>query len=119
MITGLVGKAAATLVGLTVAGTAAELAGALAIAATAYALDLSSFVPVLAGGFAGALVDSLLGGTAQALRWCPQCGHECENEPHACGANTRLVRGFAWIGTDTVNFACSLTGAACAFALAR
>jgi uncharacterized protein (TIGR00297 family) len=105
--------------GVTFAGTLAELGGALAIAGIAYALDLSAFVTVLAAGFAGALVDSILGGTVQALRFCPQCRRACESDPHACGANARLVRGVGWVGNDAVNFACSLTGAVLAFALAR
>jgi uncharacterized protein (TIGR00297 family) len=105
--------------GVTLPGTLAELAGALFIAAIAYSVGLRFFVPILLGGLAGALVDSLLGGSLQSLRWCPNCKRPCETEPHACGANTTPIRGLSWFGNDTVNFACTLAGAAVAFALAR
>ncbi len=105
--------------GMTPAGTLAELAGALFIAAIAWSVGFGSFLPILAGGVAGALVDSLLGGSLQSLRWCPNCKRACEAEPHSCGANTTQIRGLGWFGNDTVNFACTLTGAAVAFAFAR
>jgi uncharacterized protein (TIGR00297 family) len=103
--------------GVTAAGTAAELAGAAAVAAVATSVAAVPFWPVVAAGAAGALVDSLLGASAQALRWCAQCERYCETDPHACGANTVLVRGASWFGNDTVNFAATLAGAAAGFLL--
>jgi len=105
--------------GVSLPGTLAELAGALFIALVANALGLHATLAIGAGGIAGALVDSLLGASLQSLRWCPQCRRPCETEPHACGANTTPLRGLAPIGNDAVNFACTLTGAAIAFSLAR
>ena len=105
--------------GVTAAGTLAEFAGALFIAAIAYSVGFHHFLPILAGGVAGALVDSLLGGSLQSLRWCPNCKRPCETEPHVCGANTTPIRGLTWFTNDTVNFACTITGAALAYALAR
>jgi uncharacterized protein (TIGR00297 family) len=105
--------------GITAIGTAAEFAGALFLAAIAYAFGAHAFVAVLAGGFGGALVDSILGASLQALRWCPQCARPCERDPHSCGATTSHLRGIGWFGNDGVNFAATLAGAAIAFALAR
>jgi len=105
--------------GVTAIGTAAELAGALFLAAVAYAFGVHAFLAVLAGGFGGALVDSILGASLQALRWCPQCARASERAPHSCGATTSHLRGLGWFGNDGVNFAATLAGAAIAFALAR
>ena len=104
--------------GVTWAGTLAQAAGALTIAAVALPLERGIFLAVALAGFGGALVDSLLGASLQALRWCPNCKRPTEREPHLCGANTAPVRGFAWFGNDAVNFAATLTGAAVAYALA-
>jgi uncharacterized protein (TIGR00297 family) len=100
--------------GITLQGTLAEIGGALLIAAVATASAVAPFLPVLAAGVAGAFVDSLLGASAQALRYCPACERPCETNPHACGTPTRLRRGVAWIGNDAVNLASTLSGAAVA-----
>jgi uncharacterized protein (TIGR00297 family) len=97
--------------GVTAQGTLAEVAGAALVAGVATALRVAPFLPVLAGGIAGACVDSLLGATAQALRYCPSCGRSCETNPHVCGSETSLRRGLAWLENDAVNFAATLCGA--------
>jgi uncharacterized protein (TIGR00297 family) len=104
--------------GVTLAGSLAEVAGAALIAVVAMLMGIHGAWAIFAGGVTGALVDSLLGASLQALRWCPQCNRPCEIDPHACGANTRLVRGAGWIGNDAVNAIATATGAAVAFALA-
>ena len=99
--------------GITAAGTAASVAGAAFVAATAWYANAShALVAVAAGGIAGSLADSLLGATAQALRYCAHCRRNCETDPHACGADTTLVRGVYWMSNDGVNFVATLTGAA-------
>jgi uncharacterized protein (TIGR00297 family) len=75
------------------------------------AFALLTIVPVFAGGFAGAWIDSLLGATLQDRRWCPACGRECETDPHVCGTPTERRRGLAWMSNDAVNFAATLAGA--------
>jgi uncharacterized protein (TIGR00297 family) len=103
--------------GVTAAGTVAEVAGAALVAGVALGAGVAPFWPVAAGGFIGALVDSVLGASLQALRYCPQCKRFCETEPHLCGANTHLVRGLGWFGNDAVNAIATAAGAAVAFAL--
>jgi uncharacterized protein (TIGR00297 family) len=97
--------------GVTITGTLATLAGAVCVALVAKFAGVAAFWPVAAGGAAGALLDSYLGASLQALRWCPQCLRECETNPHRCGTRTVLRRGLAWIENDAVNLAATLGGA--------
>ncbi len=106
--------------GVSVAGTLGALAGA-----TAVFLSLLPFVGaqvealgvvaaaglVIGGGMAAALVDSLLGATAQALYRDTQSGRLTERSRSGEHAHA-LVRGWRWITNDRVNLACTLTGAA-------
>jgi uncharacterized protein (TIGR00297 family) len=103
--------------GVTILGTIATLGGAACVAAAATLVGIAPFWPVAAGGAAGALVDSLLGATVQALRWCPTCARACETNPHRCGTPSVLRRGLEWIENDAVNFAATLAGALVAGAL--
>jgi uncharacterized protein (TIGR00297 family) len=104
--------------GVTLLGLAASIAGALLVAGVAALLGLASLWSVTAGGVAGALLDSLLGGSLQALQWCPQCRCECETRVHGCGSVTELRRGTGWLENDAVNFAATFCGAAVAALLA-
>lgn len=97
--------------GITTAGTLATVAGAAVVAAVASATHVAPWPAVLAGGFAGATLDSVLGASLQALRWCPSCAASCETNPHYCGTPTALRRGFAWLENDAVNLAATLCGA--------
>lgn len=100
--------------GITPAGTAAEAAGALAVAAVAWALGIGPWWAVAAAGMAGALADSVLGAFAQDLRYCDVCARACETDPHACGARTRTIRGAAWMSNDAVNACATAIGAVAA-----
>lgn len=104
--------------GVTLAGTLAEIGGACAVALVAALVDIGSFLPIAIGGIAGALMDSLLGASVQALRWCPNCARACETNPHVCGSATTLRRGLRWIGNDAINLCATITGAVVAGLLA-
>ncbi len=106
--------------GITLPGTLAEIAGAATIALVARAsgaFDLRAAIAIGIAGIVGALADSALGASVQALRWCPQCLRATEREPHGCGANTTPLRGLSWFGNDAVNTAATLAGASIAFVL--
>ncbi|MGA8535700.1 MAG: DUF92 domain-containing protein, partial [Candidatus Tumulicola sp.] len=104
--------------GVTLLGTAATVAGAIVVASVSQFAAVAAFWPVAIGGVAGALVDSLLGATLQAQRWCSQCARPCETGVHRCGSQTALRRGLQWVENDAVNVAATLTGALIAGSLA-
>jgi uncharacterized protein (TIGR00297 family) len=110
------------------AGTLAALAGAAVIGLAAAGFDLAAGVdPQMAGalllvttlaGLLGSVADSLLGATVQAIYQCDRCRKETERHPlHVCGAQTRRIRGLAWLNNDWVNFVSSLAGSVLAVVL--
>ena len=119
--------------GVTPLGMWASVAGALLIGTVATALTQAQSLfngagwslkavsfPVLAvaGGLIGALFDSLLGAMVQGIYYCSRCAKETEAPVHHCGQPTQLVRGWAWLNNDIVNFAASVVGGLVAAALA-
>lgn len=105
-------------------GTSGALAGGALIAAAAaigaqagwFAIDqgLAAWQVATAVGVAGlggSIVDSFLGATVQAQRWCPRCAEPTERAVHGCGSPTRHHRGMSWITNDGVNLAGIATGA--------
>ncbi len=107
--------------GVTWLGTAASLGGALLIGllgglgllvlGQGWASAGALLVAATVGGVVGSLADSLLGATAQAIYWCDACEKETERQVHRCGTQTRLLRGWRWLGNDMVNFIASAMGA--------
>jgi uncharacterized protein (TIGR00297 family) len=103
--------------GVSFYGYLAVIGGAILIGASAlvFTADVSWWVvplAALAGGMAGASLDSFLGATVQAIYYCPVCAKETEKHPqHSCGASTHFLRGWRWVSNEVVNFACSLGGA--------
>jgi len=69
-------------------------------------------------GLLGSLFDSLLGATVQAVYFCEYDEVQTESRVHACGRQTRLVRGWTWLENDWVNFLASVVGSLVAVALA-
>ncbi|HYW53424.1 MAG TPA: DUF92 domain-containing protein [Dongiaceae bacterium] len=127
--------------GITPAGTAAEIGGALWIGLVApiglllayvlagsdvgisfrgpavFGVGIRELAIIPIAGIAGATVDSLLGATLQELRRCDVCERTCETDPHACGNRTRLVRGIPGMSNDVVNLLATAVGAGVAVAL--
>ncbi len=111
--------------GVSAVGTLAAWAGAALIAGLAACLDATALsasrllAAVSLAGLGGALFDSWLGATRQAMYRCPVCGQETEQHPrHRCGAPTVQVRGWGWLNNDWVNAASSLAAAFLGAALA-
>lgn len=75
---------------------------------------MTLLVPASIGGISGSLFDSFLGATAQAIYYCDLDRKETERRIHSCGRRTRLVRGYAWLDSDGVNFLASILGSAVA-----
>ncbi len=102
--------------GVTPVGTGAALAGSAFIAGIAVALDWSGAVAwgAMLGGFAGAMIDSVVGATVQARRRCERCGTLTERSVHSCGATTVTAGGFSWLNNDGVNAMSTVVGGAIA-----
>lgn len=111
MITGLRKRVEkGTSGGISLFGTLASLVGAAIIALPAALFtDNWLLVPLITfAGLAGSLFDSFLGGTVQAMYFCPKDQKETEKHPlHTCGTATIHIRGWEWLDNDWVNFACS------------
>lgn len=109
--------------GVTLAGTAAALAGSALIALLAVICWppemrqtgqplAAAFALITFAGLTGSLVDSLLGATLQAIYYCPVCAKQTEKHPaHTCGTNTVLYHGLRWLNNDLVNSLCTLSAA--------
>jgi uncharacterized protein (TIGR00297 family) len=91
---------------VSIPGTVAMVAGAAFIAIVLVLLDWTTSLAlrVFVAGVFGATLDTVLGATLQARRWCDSCAHETERTLHHCGAATRPLRGFTWLDNDLVNF---------------
>ena len=103
---------------ITLVGSVAGFGGALFVAAVAaFAHWPVAFAAVALGGVAGAMADSILGGTIQARRWCDLCAKGTERLVHDCGTTTRLAGGVAGLDNDSINTICSAVGALVALLL--
>ena len=109
--------------GISLYGTLAALAGSGLVAACAQLVRpvpgiLLIFSLTTLAGLLGALFDSYLGATIQAIYTCPTCNKETERHPvHTCGTATTRLRGFKWLNNDLVNLGCALLGALLGFAI--
>ena len=109
---------AGTSGGITLAGSAASIAGAafMALVAASLKWPVPAYV-IVASGVAGAVADSLAGGSIQERRWCASCSALTERALHVCGTRTKRVGGIAGFDNDVVNLLCSFVGALVALLL--
>lgn len=117
LVSGMV-VAPGTSGGVTPVGSVGGLFGAALVAATGAMAsgEARLFVSGTLIGFAGMLVDSVLGGTLQGRFYCTRCGTPSEWRRHRCGEATVHREGIAWLNNDAVNLAATslaaLAGAA-------
>lgn len=99
--------------GVTAQGFAAAFAGAAFVSVVCSLLRWSpiAVTAAMVGGVAGCLVDSMLGASVQARRWCAACAMATEQRIHRCGAPTTITGGWRWLDNDGVNALSSLGGA--------
>ncbi|MBC7897085.1 MAG: DUF92 domain-containing protein [Cytophagaceae bacterium] len=118
-VLGLAPVAVGTSGAVSAVGTIAMVAGA-AFAGTVALLcgfDRGMAVAIGAGGAVGAFVDTVLGATLQARRWCPACQRSTEQPTHRCGTATTQAGGIAAMTNDAVNLTSTLAGALVAAAV--
>lgn len=98
--------------GITPAGLLAGLGGSVVVAASAFVwLDPALLGWIVLAGISGSVADSIFGATAQAEFRCPVCGTAPGQRIHCNNQPTVLVKGFAWLTNDAVNWICASTGA--------
>ncbi len=100
--------------GISFRGTVGGLIGALVIVYIAYLSGSLAWNPgfmlaIAISGFAGSLIDSVLGASVQAKFICEVCDKPTERINH-CHQETRHVSGLLWLDNDWVNVAGSLSG---------
>ncbi|RLQ98229.1 DUF92 domain-containing protein [Falsibacillus albus] len=88
-------------------GTLAGLMGAICIALAAMflfsSLEVRQMLFIAAAGFAGNIIDTLLGASLQVEFYCKKCGIKTERKTH-CGSRTEKIKGIPFINNETVNF---------------
>ena len=98
--------------GVTALGLMASFAGAafVASAASLCGWGREAVNAAVIGGVAGSLLDSVLGASLQARRWCATCCADTEQTVHWCGTRTDLRGGLRWLDNDGVNAASTIGG---------
>ena len=107
--------------GITIAGTLAAVIGAGFVAVVARTVGWDTRIALAAwlGGMLGSTLDSVLGATVQARRWCVRCQRGTERAVHDCGTPTRNYGGLSWLGNDAVNLVSTSVGGLLAMLLSR
>lgn len=105
---------------ITVKGMISAAAGSAVVMVSGYlavksvggysTVSMTMWIAVFNAGFAGSILDSILGGSVQAIYRCPLCNRITERREH-CGDATIPVSGFLFINNDVVNFVSTLFSA--------
>jgi uncharacterized membrane protein len=77
------------------------------------------WLPIAAtvGGVIGALVDSLLAASAQAVFYCEVCERITERPERCDGGPAEQVRGWWWLTSEGIDLVCAILGAAISAAI--
>ena len=99
--------------GVTALGLMASFAGAafVASAASLCGWGREAVNAAMIGGVASSVIDSVLGASLQARRWCASCSADTEQKVHWCGTRTDMRGGVRWLDNDGVNAVSTLGGA--------
>src|SRR5688500_12369475 len=105
--------AAGTSGGVTARGMLAGGAGAVftALITRLVGWPTMAALSAVVGGVLGCLLDSVVGASLQARRWCASCGTATEQRVHRCGSSSTRIGGLAWLDSDGVNAIATLGGA--------
>lgn len=68
-------------------------------------------------GLVGVMADSVLGGIAQAMYYCPRCERATDQPWHHCGTPAQKVRGWRGLTNPRVDLLSSMIGGAVALVL--
>ena len=107
--------------GVSPIGNAGALVGGAIVSVTAAAVGGMAWLAPGGTliGFAGMLLDSLVGGTLQGRFHCFSCNQASEWRMHRCGTATRRTGGVAWLNNDAVNAIATLSAAGLAWIVWR
>jgi uncharacterized protein (TIGR00297 family) len=99
--------------GVTLLGFAAAVTGAGSVALMTWLVGWPriAIVAALIGGVVGCLLDSVIGASLQARRWCAKCDAITERRRHSCGSPTTVMGGIRWLDNDGVNAISTVGGA--------
>lgn len=98
--------------GVSAIGFAGTILGAMIILFSAihWIISLKAGIIIIASGFAGSVLDSVIGASIQAKYKCMTCNKITECKIH-CGNPSIHFSGLSWLNNDGVNFAsCSASG---------
>lgn len=106
--------------GVSALGLVMSLAGALAVAliSLGHGRGVGFCAVVALCGFAGGLIDSVLGSRVQAKYRCGVCAALTEKKQH-CGHACTLERGLSFVDNDMVNFLNNLSAVVLALLLIK
>lgn len=99
--------------GITCFGTLGGLMGAFVISLSMImifpeAISINEFLFIALAGFAGSIVDSILGATIQVKYKCIKCLKITEKKLH-CNLESEYSKGISFISNDMVNIFCALS----------
>ena len=99
--------------GVSALGFLAGLAGAAFMTIVIWTIRWPAVAALAAllGGTFGCVLDSIVGASLQAQRWCAVCAVATEQRTHGCGSATNITRGFRWVDNDGVNAIATVGGA--------